>query len=120
MHYIKDQKKVVNNLLRICSDDGIMLIGDVPSSKYKYKMYLEYIKSFPMNLFGLLIRFKGRFNYFGLNYCWSWIDLEALRDYVRSLSFEAEILTPPQHRQFGKITDRYRFDLIITKMRNNR
>jgi hypothetical protein len=46
---------------------------------------------------------------------WHWVDVETLRDEMRSLGHEAEILAPPQHLQFGCKAYATRVDLKLRK-----
>lgn len=120
LHYIKDikkQKAAIDSFLRICSDGGIICVGDVPSVKHKYRMYFAHIKSLPTSLSGFLNKFGNVIKYNKLNSCWCWVDLDVLCNHVKSLGFKAEILTPPNHKQFGTVTNKYRLDFIITKIR---
>jgi ubiquinone/menaquinone biosynthesis C-methylase UbiE len=113
-HYTNNIKGAVEETLRVCKGGGVILIGDLPDVRQKWHLYFHYIKSFleiSRSPLGLWKKLRERI--YGVN--WYWVDVEALRDEIKLMGHEAEILAPPEHAQFGCKAYLTRADLRITK-----
>jgi ubiquinone/menaquinone biosynthesis C-methylase UbiE len=113
-HYLSDVKRGIEETLRVCKEGGIVLLGDLPDIRRRWHLYLYYMRSFSMicrTPRDLWKKFKERI--YSVN--WHWVDVETLRDEMRSLGHEAEILAPPQHLQFGCKAYATRVDLKLRK-----
>lgn len=113
-HYVSDIKGAIRETLRVCKGGGVILIGDLPDVRQKWHLYFHYIKSFlKMTRFPLGLWKKLRERIDGVN--WYWVDVETLKDEIKLMGHEAEILAPPEHAQFGCKAYTTRADLRITK-----
>jgi ubiquinone/menaquinone biosynthesis C-methylase UbiE len=112
--YVKEWKLALQELLRVCKEGGMILLGDLPSISHRSKLYWEYLKKVPR---GILHwdHLKNIFQYRGTAH-WYWLDLESIVQYLKSLGWEGEILSQPKgHKQYGGITGNYRFDILVQK-----
>lgn len=114
LHCLDDWKKALDEFLRISKPGGKILIGDVPSTRHRYRMYLD-------SLIGLLFSIKHlkklreKWSYLEEVIPWNWMDLDQIKEYVEKNGFSCKILRQPKHRQFESITYHYRFDILIEK-----
>lgn len=113
-HCLDDWKKGLDEFLRVLKPGGKLLIGDVPSIRHKYRMYLDSL----MNLFlslGSFKKLREKWNYLEEEIPWNWMNFDEVKAYVESKRFSCKILPQPKHRQFESITYHYRFDFLIEK-----
>jgi len=114
-HLISNWKEVIDSFINVATDDGMILIGDIPDKKLKYKYYWYILKTLP----SLFLNFKTLRNKFAYNKNrprWIWVDLDKVCNYIKTRGFNYKILTQPQsHRQFGTASAFYRVDLLIYK-----
>jgi ubiquinone/menaquinone biosynthesis C-methylase UbiE len=113
-HCLEDWKKGMDEFLRVSKPGGKILIGDVPSSRHKYKMYLYSLAGL-FSSFKSIKKMKEKWNYLEEEIPWSWVNLDEVKTYVEKKGFSCKILSQPKHRQFESITYHYRFDLLIEK-----
>ncbi|HUL21093.1 MAG TPA: methyltransferase domain-containing protein [Thermodesulfobacteriota bacterium] len=113
-HCLEDWKKGLNEFLRVSKPGGKILIGDVPSGRHRYRMYLNSLGSLLLALKSIK-KLREKWNYLEEEIPWNWIDLREVKEYVESKGFSCTILSQPKHRQFESITYHYRFDLLIEK-----
>jgi len=112
--YVENWKPGLHELLRICKDGGMILLGDLPSIRHRSKLYWEYFKRIPRAIFRWDI-LKNMFSYREAT-PWYWMDLECMVRYIESLGYQAEILRQPNgHHQYGGVTGNYRLDIVVTK-----
>jgi ubiquinone/menaquinone biosynthesis C-methylase UbiE len=114
LHYIKDWRPAIRELLRMCRDGGMVLLGDLPSISHRYKLYWDYLKKVPRIFLHLSLLRKS------LEYReatpWYWMDLKAICRYLDTLGVKGEILPQPEgHRQYGGNTANYRLDILVRK-----
>jgi ubiquinone/menaquinone biosynthesis C-methylase UbiE len=114
LHYLKDWKPAVLELFRVCREGGKMLLGDLPSISHRYRLYWEYLKRIPQVIFNLKLLRRN------LEYReatpWFWMDLKEICRYLETLGAQGEILSQPKgHKQYGGITENYRFDILVQK-----
>ncbi|HUX02178.1 MAG: methyltransferase domain-containing protein [Phycisphaerae bacterium] len=112
-HYVEKWQATLDSFLRLLRRPGIVLIGDVPSLRHKWRLYLQYAKRLP----ALALHpktFLGKLKYSHDTSHWHWVDLGETAAYVESRGCRAEVLAQPrEHRQYGGVTHVYRFDLKI-------
>jgi len=114
LHCIKNWKPAIDEILRVCRNGGIILLGDLPSVSHRYKLYWDYLKKMPKILLHLSL-IKKSLEYRGAT-PWYWMDLKAICDYLDKLGVKSKILPQPKgHRQFGGSTGNYRFDIVVQK-----
>jgi SAM-dependent methyltransferase len=113
-HYLNDVKCGIRETLRVCKEGGIVLLGDLPDARRKWQLYFHYIRSLRDRLWTPHLLWKKlRERTHSVN--WHWMKLEALRDEIRLMGHEAEILAPAKHAQFGCQAYTTRLDLRIRK-----
>jgi ubiquinone/menaquinone biosynthesis C-methylase UbiE len=113
-HYIVEWKPALQELLRVCKDGGMILLGDLPSVRHRSKLYWEYLKKVPRVIIHWDI-LKNVFQY-RKGTPWYWIDLGSIVHYLASLGWDGEILNQPKgHHQYGGATGKYRFDILVKK-----
>jgi len=114
LHYLNDWKKALDEFLRISKTRGKILIGDIPSTRHRHRMYWD-------SFIGLLSSIKNlkklreKWSYIEEAIPWNWLDLDQIKEYVEKKGFSCKILRQPKHRQFESITYHYRFDILIEK-----
>ena len=113
-HYVDDWQATLDSFLRLLRRPGIVLIGDIPSRRHRWRLYLQYAKRLP----ALAIHpraFLGKLKYSQETSHWHWIDLGETASYLEARGHRCEILPQPKgHRQYGGVTHVYRFDLKIS------
>jgi ubiquinone/menaquinone biosynthesis C-methylase UbiE len=112
--YLKDWKPAVLELFRVCREGGKILLGDLPSTSHRYRLYWEYLKKIPQVVFNLTLLRRS------LEYReatpWYWMDLKEICRYLETLGAQGDILSQPKgHKQYGGITGNYRFDILAQK-----
>jgi len=112
-HYVENWRETMDSFLRLLRRPGIVLIGDIPSLRHKWRLYLQYAKRLP----ALALRpktFLAKLRYSHDTSHWHWVDLREAAAYAESRGARSEILAQPKgHRQYGGVTHVYRFDLKI-------
>ncbi len=129
-HYFFDWKYVcdtIDEIVRVTKSGGLILLGDVPSKKHiEYYSRIENsiryhfkqrLSNLIRNLFGKKqVPTKG--TVFDLRVPQpSWIahDLDALCEYIASNGNFPKILKQPKNFQYGGITHKVRFDILVEK-----
>lgn len=136
-HYFPNKKyayKAIDELLRVCKNNGIILIGDLPSKKHKHltPWFIPwYTKEGRSRLIKRIKRDVLKAAYYKIRGIpipartppminpkkWCWFDLDKLsRDIENNQHFtkiceEPKIITD----RFGAILYNHRFDLVIEK-----
>jgi ubiquinone/menaquinone biosynthesis C-methylase UbiE len=112
--YVENWKPALHELLRVSKDDGMILLGDLPSIRHRPKLYWDYLKKVPKLIFQLDL-LKNIFSYREAT-PWYWMDLKSMVHYIESLGHQAKILHQPKgHHQYGGATGNYRFDILVRK-----
>jgi len=112
--YIPKWKPAIQELLRVCKKEGMILLGDLPSIDHRFNLYWEYFKKVPK----LILNWEILKNFFQYREGtpWYWMDLKSIVKYLESLGCEGQILPQPKgHRQYGGATGKYRFDILVKK-----
>jgi len=113
-HYVDDWKGALEGFLGVLRRPGVILLGDLPSRRHRWRLYLQYLKRLP----ALALRpraFLEKLRYSHDTSHWHWIDLGEMKLYLDSQGYGAQVLPQPrEHRQYGSVTHVYRFDLKIT------
>jgi hypothetical protein len=102
----------LDGFLRVVQRPGIILLGDLPSMRHKWRLYAQYFKRLP----ALLMHprtFFGKLRYSQETSHWNWLDLKEIAAYVEQRGCRAEVLPQPRNRQYGSVTHVYRFDMKI-------
>ena len=112
-HYVDNWRETLDGFLRVLRRPGIILIGDIPSKRHRWRFYLQNVKRLP----ALLARprlFLSKLKYSKDTSHWHWTDLREMASYIEGRGYRCEILPQPKgHRQYGGVTHVYRFDLKI-------
>ena len=112
-HYVDNWRDTLDGFLAVLRRPGIILIGDIPSRRHRWRLYLQYAKRLP----ALAIHprtFLGKLKYSQETSHWHWVDLKETASYLEGRGHRCEILPQPKgHRQYGGVTHVYRFDLKI-------
>lgn len=112
--YIEDWRPALQELLRVCKEEGVILLGDLPSVEHRFHLYWEYLKKVPKVFLHWNI-LKNVFQY-REGTPWYWMDLKSIVKHLESLGYEGDILPQPKgHRQYGGATGQYRFDILVKK-----
>jgi demethylmenaquinone methyltransferase/2-methoxy-6-polyprenyl-1,4-benzoquinol methylase len=114
LHCLDDWRKALDEFLRILKPGGKILVGDIPSTRHRFRMYLDSFIGL-LSSIGKLKKLKEKWNYIENGIPWNWLDLNQIKDYVEKKGFSCRILRQPKHRQFESITYHYRFDILIEK-----
>jgi ubiquinone/menaquinone biosynthesis C-methylase UbiE len=114
IHCLENCEKALDQLMRVSKPRGKILIGDVPSSRHKYRMYLDSFIGL-LSAVGNFKKLREKWNYVEEGTPWNWLDLEKIKEYVEKRGFSCRILRQPKHRQFESVTYHYRFDILIEK-----
>jgi len=112
-HYVDNWRDTLDGFLSVLRRPGIILIGDIPSRRHRWRLYLQYAKRLP----ALAIHprtFLEKLKYSQETSHWHWVDLDQMVSHLEGRGGRGEILPQPKgHRQYGGVTHVYRFDLKI-------
>lgn len=114
MHCLNDWKKPLDEFLRVSKIGGRILLGDIPSIRHKYRMYLNSLIGL-LSSIGDFKKLREKWNYVEEGSPWNWLNLDEIKKYVERRGSSCKILPQPRHRQFESITHNYRFDILIEK-----
>jgi len=114
LHCLDDWKKALDEFLRISKAGGKILVGDIPSTRHRHRMYLDSLIGLLFSI-GNLKKLKEKWYYLEDRIPWHWLDLDQIKEYVEKKGFSCKILRQPKHRQSESITYHYRFDILIEK-----
>jgi ubiquinone/menaquinone biosynthesis C-methylase UbiE len=119
--YVEDWRRSLDGLLRVVHHPGIILIGDLPSRQHRWRLYFHHARLLvllPYTLFSQAHRqqpFWEKFTEISDSAPhWGWVNLSQMTKYLEGRGCRVEILKQPRgHRQWGGITDTYRFDMKV-------
>jgi ubiquinone/menaquinone biosynthesis C-methylase UbiE len=86
LHCLDDWKRALDEFLRISKVGGKILIGDIPSTRHRYRMYLD---SFIGLLFSIknLKKLREKWSYLEEVIPWHWLNLDQIKEYVEKMIF---------------------------------
>jgi ubiquinone/menaquinone biosynthesis C-methylase UbiE len=114
LHCLDDWKRALDEFLRIAKAGGKILVGDIPSTRHRHRMYLDSLIGL-LSSIGNLGKLKEKWDYIEDRIPWHWLNLDQIKEYVEKKGFSCKILRQPKHRQSESITYHYRFDILIEK-----